>query len=239
MDVRLPMNKNSLAEVKNGLRAVEIVKSRFKRLPRGVIQVGAHNGREVPRMARSGVENAVLIDPLDETFGTLSERVAEVDGYVAIQALIGDEDGKQVTFNVSSNTGESSSFLEPSGHTEIKPDIHFEEKREMTLRSLDSLLPEHEIESDGYDMMFIDTQGAEKHVITGALNSLKSIDFIWVEVSIGGIYDGDMPLSRFVVFLEALGFELGFCELKRFGWGDALFVRRSVFINQDDDSAQG
>ena len=109
----------------------------------------------------------------------------------------------------------------------------------MTLRSLDSLLPEHEIESDGYDMMFIDTQGAEKHVIAGALNSLKSIDFIWVEVSIGGIYDGDMPLSRFVVFLEALGFELGFCELKRFGWGDALFVRRSVFINQDDDSSQG
>lgn len=103
----------------------------------------------------------------------------------------------------------------------------------MKLRTLDRLLPEHGLVSDDFDMMFIDTQGAEKHVILGALETLRSIDFIWMEVSIGGIYEGDMPLSRFVPFLETLGFELGYCELKRFGWGDALFVRRTIFINQD------
>lgn len=236
------MNKQNLAPVGNGLRAVEIVKARFKRLPRGVIQVGAHNGREVPKLARSGVTKAVFIDPLDETFQTLQARVddinaAESDGapnsYVAIQAVIGDEEGKSITFNISSNTGESSSFLEPTGHTKVKPNIHFEEKREMTMRTLDKLLPENGLSGDDYDMMFIDTQGAEKHVLMGSLGMLKSIDFLWLEVSIGGIYGGDMPLSRFVVFLEALGFELGHCELKRLGWGDALFVRRSVFINQD------
>lgn len=225
-------SKNDLAPVKAGLRAVEIVKSRFKRLPRGVIQIGAHNGREVPKLSRSGVTKAVFIDPLDETFGQLEERVSQIEGYEAIKALIGDDDGKSVTFNVSSNTGESSSFLEPKDHTKIKPNIHFEEKRSMTLRSLDKLLPEKGIVPEDYDMMFIDTQGAEKHVILGALNTLKSIDFIWMEVSIGDIYEGDMPISRFVVFLEALGFELGHCELKRLGWGDALFVRRSVFSNQ-------
>ncbi|MDZ7709221.1 MAG: FkbM family methyltransferase [Roseovarius sp.] len=205
-------------------------------MPRGVVQVGAHNGREVPKLARSGVTTAVFIDPLDETFGILQERVAAHDGFAAIQALIGDEDGKRVTFNIASNTGESSSFLEPSGHSEIKPDIHFDETREMTLRTLDRLLPEHGLTPEDYDMMFIDTQGAEKHVILGALGLLKSIDFIWMEVSIGGIYKDDMPLSRFVVFLEALGFELGHCELKRVGWGDALFVRRSVFLNQQGAS---
>jgi len=233
------MNNPSLAPVSSGLPAAEIVKSRFKRLPRGVIQVGAHNGREVPKLARSGITRAVFIDPLDETFELLCERVSEVDGFVAIQALIGDEDGKPVTLNVASNTGESSSFLEPTGHTEIKPNIHFEEKRALELRTLDKLLPEHGLVPEDYDMMFIDTQGAEKHVLLGALGVLKSIDFIWMEVSIGGIYRGDMSLSRFVVFLETLGFELGYCELKRLGWGDALFVRRSVFANQDDDRAQG
>ena len=230
------MNKTSLAPVSSGLPAVEIVKSRFKRIPRGVIQVGAHNGREVPKLARSGVTRAVFIDPLDETFGHLCERVAKVEHFVAIQALIGDEDGRSVTFNVASNTGESSSFLEPTGHTKIKPDIHFEVKRTLKMRTLDKLLSEHGITPEDYDMMFIDTQGAEKHVLLGALGILRSIDFIWMEVSIGGIYHGDMPLSRFVVLLEALGFELGYCELKRLGWGDALFVRRSVFINQDDNS---
>lgn len=229
-------SKIDLAPVKAGLRAVEIVKSRFKRLPRGVIQIGAHNGREVAKLARSGVTRGVFIDPLDETFGQLEDRVSDIDGYMAIQALIGDDDGKSVTFNVSSNTGESSSFLEPKDHTKIKPDIHFDEKRPMTLRTLDKLLPEKGITPEDYDMMFIDTQGAEKHVILGALNTLKSIDFIWMEVSIGDIYQGDMPISRFVVFLEALGFELGHCELKRLGWGDALFVRRSVFSNQKGTS---
>jgi len=227
------MTNHPLAPVETGLLAVEIVKARFKRLPCGVAQVGAHNGREVPKLARSGVTKAVFIDPLDETFFTLQERVEPHDGYTAIQALVGDEDGKTVSFNIASNTGESSSFLEPSGHAEIKPDIQFNETREMTLRTLDRLLPEHGLSLRDYDMMFIDAQGAEKHVILGALNLLKHIDFIWVEVSIGGIYDGDMPLSRLIVFLEALGFELGHCELKRFGWGDALFVRRSVFINQE------
>lgn len=227
------MNTHPLAPVDSGLRAVEIVKSRFKCLPRGVIQVGAHNGREVPRLARSGVTRAVFIDPLEETFGQLQDRVAEHQGFIAIQALIGDEDGKPVTFNISSNTGESSSFLEPSGHAEIKPDIHFSQTREMRLRRLDTLLPEHGLDAADYDMMFIDTQGAEKHVLLGALGLLGGIDFIWMEVSIGGIYRGDTPLSQFVVLFEALGFELGHCELKRLGWGDALFVRRSVFINQD------
>ena len=226
--------KTSLAPVSSGLPAVEIVKSRFKRMPRGVIQVGAHNGREVPKLARSGVTRAVCIDPLDETFDRLCERVSELEDFVAIQALIGDEDGKPVTFNLASNNGESSSFLEPSGHAHIKPEIYFEEKRELTLRTLDKILPENGITPEDYDMIFIDTQGAEKHVLLGALGILRSIDFIWMEVSIGGIYNGDMPLSRFVVFLEALGFELGHCELKRLGWGDALFVRRSVFFNQDD-----
>ncbi len=226
------MTSRPLAPVETGLRAVEIVKARFKRLPRGLIQVGAHNGREVPRLARSGVTRAVFIDPLDETFGQLEERVAPHEGYMAIQALIGDVEGKRVPFNISSNTGESSSFLEPAAHAEIKPDIRFDETRDMTLRTLDRLLPAHGLDTQDYDMMFIDTQGAEKHVILGALGLLDSIDFVWMEVSIGGIYAGDTSLSRVLVLLEALGFELGHCEMKRFGWGDALFVRRSVFANE-------
>lgn len=236
------MNKSALSPVPNGLPAVEIVKARFKRLPRGVIQVGAHNGREVKKLLRSGVDRAVFIDPLDETFGQLENRIDEAnttlasghdDKFVAIQSVIGDEDGKTVKFNISSNTGESSSFLSPGSHTDIKPDIHFAEQRQLTMRTLDKLLPEKGLVPSNYDMMFIDTQGAEKHVLMGALEQIKYIDFLWLEVSIGGIYQGDTPISRFVVFLEALGFELGHCELKRFGWGDALFVRRSVFIGQE------
>ena len=227
------MKAGSLRPSEGGLPAVEIVKAKFKRLPRGIVQVGAHNGREVPRLRRSGVTRGVFIDPLDETFPMLKERTEAEPGFIAIQALIGDENGKEVDFNISSNTGESSSFLTPGDHTRIKPGITFGETRRMTLRTLDALLAEHAIAGDDYDMIFIDTQGAELHVLLGAMNLLRGIDFIWMEVSIGNIYQGDTSLARFVPFLETLGFELGFCELKRLGWGDALFVRRSVFVAQE------
>ena len=227
------MKKGSLKPVDGGLHAVELVKAHFKKMPTGVIQIGAHNGREVIRLYRSGVERAVFVDPLDETIPLLQERVSELPDYTAFQALIGDEDGKIVDFNVSSNTGESSSFLELGDHAKIKPNIEVSEKRQMTLRSLDVFLPENGIAAEDYNMLFIDTQGAEMHVLRGAMNLLNGIDFIWMEVSIGNIYQGDTSLARFVAFFEAMGYELGFCEMKRLGWGDALFVRRSVFLGQD------
>jgi len=227
----IEMNSNPLAPVENGLRAAEQVKSRFKRMPRGMIQVGAHNGREVRHLARSGVKRGVFIDPLDETFPMLEKRVAQHDGYCAIQALVGDTDGKEVDFRIASNSGESSSFLEPGNHTTIKPKIEFSTTQRMTLRTLDSLLSENKVDTSEFDLLFVDTQGAEVHVLRGAMATISQMDFIWLEVSIGGIYKGDTPLPELTMFLKTLGFEIAWCELKQLGWGDALFVRRTLFAS--------
>lgn len=223
------MSTNPLAPVENGLRAAEQVKARFKKVPRGMIQVGAHNGREVRHLARSGVKRGVFIDPLDDTFPMLKKRVEQHDGYSAIQALVGDTDGRQVEFRIASNSGESSSFLEPGNHTTIKPKIAFSTTKPMTLRTLDSLLAEHKIDTSDFDLLFVDTQGAEVHVLRGAMATLSRMDYIWLEVSIGGIYKGDTALPELAMFLKTLGFEIAWCELKQLGWGDALFVRRTLF----------
>lgn len=224
------MANPALAPVKNGLPPIEMIKHRFKKLPRGVIQVGAHNGREIPKLHRSGVMRGVFIDPLDETFGLLQERAEVCEGYQTIQALVGDDDGKEVEFHIASNKGESSSFLTPGRHLDIKPGIQFDAPQKRTLRTLDSLLEEHHIDAGDFDMMFIDTQGAEMHVLRGAMSTLKHIKYIWMEVGIGNIYEGDTSLARFIAFMDAMNFEVAFCELKRLGWGDALFVHRSQFM---------
>ncbi|WP_162797976.1 FkbM family methyltransferase [Sulfitobacter sp. JL08] len=223
------MGKDALAPVENGLRAAEQIKLRFKRVPRGMIQVGAHNGREVRHLARSGVERGVFIDPLDETFPMLQKRVDQHSGYRAIQALVGDVDGQEVDFRIASNSGESSSILEPGSHTTVKPKIAFETTRRMTLRTLDVLLPEHGLDASDYDLLFVDTQGAEVHVLRGAMATLAKMDFVFLEVNIGGMYKGDTPLPELSIFMKTLGFEIAWCDVKHLGWGDALFVRRNLF----------
>jgi FkbM family methyltransferase len=223
------MGKEALTPVENGLRAAEQIKLRFKRMPRGMIQVGAHNGREVRHLARSGVKRGVFIDPLDETFPMLQKRVAQHEGYRAIQALVGDVEGQEVDFRIASNSGESSSFLEPGSHATVKPNIAFDTTQRMTLRTLDVLLPENGIDAADYDLLFADTQGAEVHVLRGAMATLSKMDFVFLEVNIGGVYKGDTPLPELSIFMKTLGFELAWCELKHMGWGDALFVRRSLF----------
>ena len=223
------MGKDALTPVENGLRAAEQIKLRFKRMPRGMIQVGAHNGREVRHLARSGVKRGVFIDPLDETFPMLQKRVAQHEGYRALQALVGDVEGQEVDFRIASNSGESSSFLEPGSHATVKPNIAFDTTQRMTLRTLDVLLPENGIDAAEYDLLFVDTQGAEVHVLRGAMATLAKIDFVFLEVNIGGMYKGDTPLPDLSMFMKTLGFEIAWCELKHVGWGDALFVRRSLF----------
>ncbi|TMV09014.1 FkbM family methyltransferase [Ruegeria sediminis] len=223
------MSTSQLAPVANGLPAVEYLKSQFKILPQGMIQVGAHNGREIRQLARSGVSRGVFIDPLDETFPMLSKRAAQHPGYRAVKALVGDEDGREVEFHVASNSGESSSFLAPDAHLEIKSGISFDTTRKLTLRSLDALLDEQKVDTSEYDLLFVDTQGAELHVLKGGMKTLGRMQFLWMEASIGGIYQGDTALGDFVPFLKTLGFELAWCQMKRLGWGDALFVRRELF----------
>jgi FkbM family methyltransferase len=159
----------------------------------------------------------------------LQKRVAQHEGYRAIQALVGDVEGQEVDFRIASNSGESSSFLEPGSHATVKPNIAFDTTQRMTLRTLDVLLPENSIDAADYDLLFADTQGAEVHVLRGAMATLSKMDFVFLEVNIGGVYKGDTPLPELSIFMKTLGFELAWCELKHMGWGDALFVRRSLF----------
>jgi len=55
------------------------------------------------------------------------------------------------------------------------------------------------------------------------------MDFVFLEVNIGGVYKGDTPLPELSIFMKTLGFEIAWCDVKHLGWGDALFVRRNLF----------
>lgn len=79
---------------------------------------------------------------------------------------------------------------------------------DVELRRLDTLLEENEIDASEYNLLFIDTQGNEHHVIEGAVETLKHMDFVGVEISEQKVYNGAMLYDEFVELMVSYGFSV-------------------------------
>lgn len=151
--------------------------------PKGVFQVGASVGQELRYFQENGIQRGIFVEPLTKSFEALSLQCLAVPDYVAVNALCGSADGQPTEFFVASNNGESSSILEPSRHLDVYPHVTFNEKITMMQFSADSILtavrhsnPEV---ADGIDLLFMDVQGAEMHVLKGASRLLQQVSSVY------------------------------------------------------------
>lgn len=200
---------------------------------KGVIHVGANTGQELDYYQATNIRRAVLIEPLDEPYRVLCQRIEEreLTTYIPVQALCSEVDGAAYDFFVASNGGESSSFLRPARHLAEAPEVRFDAKVRLQSRTLDSIIAEVEAATPGFtladlDALVLDAQGAELHVLKGANRVLQQVTYIRSEVSFGGLYEGDSPLEEIQGFLKCYGFRMFDLEMVRQGWGDACFFKR-------------
>ena len=207
---------------------------RFNLVPRGVIQVGANSGQEIQSYVDGGITHGILIEPLDEPFLILREKARHHPGFVALQALCADEDGRRFSFYVASNRGQSSSLFEPGENLkELYPHIGFESSQELSAITLDSLLDSMkmnapETDLSVFDLLCMDTQGSELLVLKGAGKTLENVNAVWTEVSQQEIYKGGVLLNELIAFMDGIGFMLVALTMNRSLWGDALFIRRKL-----------
>lgn len=200
----------------------------------GVIQVGANTGQELSLFRKAGLDRGVLIEPLPAPFAALSNAVAHLPDFLPVQALCTDKDDELCTFHVADNEdGLSSSVLAPGRHAEFYPGIRFENTLQIRSVTLDTLMAKLTAEGlvrdpRDYDLLFMDTQGAELMVLRGGMNVLNGTKAVWTEVSHGGLYQGDVRLPDLIAFFDRAGFDLYRLVVGRKTWGDALFVRRSA-----------
>ncbi|MCL8382357.1 FkbM family methyltransferase [Xanthobacter aminoxidans] len=196
---------------------------------KGVIQVGAHNAEVADLYKESGIPYAIFIDPLDSSMHSIRKMSAGMPHYHAVQALVSDVDDEIVDFNVASNWGASSSMLAPAGHFNEYPDITFDERIRMPTSSLDTIVSDilntHPLDKECFNFLFMDVQGAEMNVLIGAPKVLRNIDFVWTEVSFGGLYKGDTNIYDMISFLRIRGFDLWYANINEKRWGDALFIK--------------
>ncbi len=200
---------------------------------RGVLHIGGYIGEECQLYHYMGIQNAIFFEPIKAHCEALNNRIQAFNyPYRLMPFALGNKQG-DIEINVSKTdngdgSGASSSFLEPKVHLSQYPNITFEEKELVHMRTLDDLVfKANLIDIKKFNMINIDVQGYELEVFKGAKKCLKHIDYIIAEVNRDDVYEGCVQIEELDNFLGDYGFERLETSWEGQTWGDA-FYKRSV-----------
>lgn len=189
-----------------------------------IVHVGAHRGQEAALYAKWGAARVIWIEADPETARGLRQHLTDMDAvplslmarilgfprttHHVIEALVGDEDGKPTDFHVFSNDGESSSIFRkaPEANSRHASIVETGTVRQLSMRSLDRLLPENGIPLNSVDILVLDVQGAELLCLKGAMDLLSEIRLLESEVATTVWYDGGVLLPELDAWLAQRGF---------------------------------
>lgn len=195
--------------------------------PRGVIHIGAHEGKELERYQAMGVERVLFIEANPAVFERLQTSIAGCANVEAVNCAISNANGT-VTLHITS-MDQSSSILSLKRHKDLYPDIQETHQLIVNSKTLDTLLKELELNPSDFNILNMDIQGAELLALEGATNWLKYVDAINTEVNYEELYEGCALIDQVDDFLEKHGFErVATTSPYHPSWGDAFYVRTSV-----------
>jgi FkbM family methyltransferase len=191
---------------------------------RGVCQVGAHWGEEVPIFRQYNINPIILIEPCAPAFAILEEKYSTSQDITLFNVACASYTGEASMFVETANGGQSNSLLKPANHMRQYPEIKFRDTELVQVRPLDALLIPSSV-----NMLSLDVQGTEGHVLRGAALTLKQIDYVYTEVNAdnANLYEGATPISE----MDAILHEFKRVETSwvgNHGWGDACYIRKTL-----------
>jgi FkbM family methyltransferase len=182
---------------------------------KGIIQVGSNTGQECS-LFRDYTKNIICFEPIPHIFETLKNNNPDV---ICFNLGLGDVNEIK-TMNISSNNGESSSFLKPLNHLQYY-NVDFNETMNLEIKRFDSL----EIDITNHNIIISDTQGYEINVLKGFGDKLKNIDGVIIEYINSKLYEGDSSLDDISNYLKNYNFILEDKNEGGVGWGNALYIK--------------
>lgn len=194
--------------------------------PRGVIHVGAHEGRELALYRRMGASPILFIEANPEVAARLRRAVADEPDVTVAECAITDGRADTAVLHVTS-MDQSSSLLPLGEHLTLYPGIVETRAVVVPAVSLDALIARLGLDPAAFNLLNIDIQGAELPALRGALGTLAHIEAVNTEINFRELYRGGTFFHELAAFLHGLGFvcEAATCPYDP-SWGDALFVRR-------------
>jgi hypothetical protein len=192
---------------------------------RGVLHIGAHECEELP-FYRDDLcidsDKIIWIEALD-----CKVTDAKKNGIINVfNEVVSDKDNDIVLFNKSNNSSSSSIFSFKTHKTEY-PEIVVDTIQAKQTITIDSFLKKNGLISSELNLWNLIIQGAELLALKGGLKSLGQVDVIITKIFVKPLYDGCKMLKESDDFLTQCGFERVLTELTPFGWGEAVYVKKT------------
>lgn len=197
--------------------------AKYKIKSTGIVHVGAHWGEEFKEYARFKLRRQIWVEADPDAYAILMQRIGTQPGVTCVHACIGEENGKTVTFNVSNNDGQSSSYLPLGHHKIIHPEVKYIKKHVLTTSRMDKIFTS----LTDINFLAIDVQGAELQVLKSMGMLLDTINYIYLEVNKKETYKGCALVEEIDAFL------IDFARVETApwvgdSWSDAFYIRRGL-----------
>ena len=169
-----------------------------------IIDVGANQGQWLSEVMPSIEEACVFaFEPLSPPFAILEQNFRSEKVH-PVQIALGSKEETLEMF-VASNNGQSSSFMRPTAHLSIHPDVKFSTREEVEVITLDNFLAQESLESQSIYLK-IDAQGTEWNVLNGAKATLERVNAIEIESCMSPEYEGEVTHHKLISSLLDIGF---------------------------------
>jgi len=197
-----------------------------------ICDVGANEGQTVDKFKKLFPASIIhSFEPSKETFQCLKSNIKKFDSVTAWNFGLGAE---AQTLQFNENTLSSMSSFLPS-----TPETWglVKQVNSVEVQTLDQFAANNKLPC--IDVLKIDTQGYEYEVLKGSINLLKDrkIKLVYLEVTMGFMYQHLPPLSLILSFLESKNFSVvSFYDQHHeypkgtLHWCDILFVNEEAAI---------
>ncbi|MGC9527237.1 MAG: FkbM family methyltransferase, partial [Limnospira sp.] len=168
--------------------------------PRGIVYVGAGDGRSLKRFANFEAAKILLIEANPETCERLTITLGDQQNIQIVPMAIATENGS-ATLHIT-NIESHSSTLNFTGYKTLYPNLIETHKITIEKRNLDTLLSELNLSPEDFNILFLDIQGAELNALKGASQLLDHIDAIYTTTSEEQLFQKGATLEQVNAFLN-------------------------------------
>lgn len=194
--------------------------------PQGVLHLGANTGQEAEIYCQLGIPNVIWVEADPNLFRKLQDHVKAFPGQRALRACVGEEDGKEVEFNIANNGGQSSSILPLGTHAQEHPEVRYVGKLKMQTIRVDTLLTRMDIHLSRNWLLNLDLQGAELLALKGMGTLLHSnFRYVYSEVNDQELYKGCALVEEVDAYLWQYGFVAKETKMTGNHWGDKFYAK--------------
>jgi FkbM family methyltransferase len=204
-------------------------------LPEGVpvtlVDIGAATGEFTAVVAdHCGLRDALLIEPQPSRGRQLAERFVG-ERVTVVACAISDTAGAALLDILHADHSSSLLPVLPDvGGAGRCLDLSVRERVTVQTRTLDDVVDAAGFEGQ-IDLLKIDTQGAELHVLRGAPSTLRKVRLIWIEVSFVALYEGSALFAEVHGYLRNNGFRLYSLQEGFRGDGGELLQADALFLS--------